>query len=214
MKSLRQDAFTETYLGPQRPHVFSSVGVLIYVFDVESRSFDGPNPRDLNTYTDVISALAEYSPSAYVFALVHKLDLVQVEYREKVVRDREKAIRERSGPYASGINGVKVYGTSIWDQSLYGAWGAIVHCLIPDLDVIEGYLRRLARETRAEEVVLFERATFLTVTNVVSKIGEQNPYGDRQERLSNVIKTFKHSLGWVLFLLPLFPYESVESVGG
>ena len=69
-----------------------------------------------------------------------------------------------------------------------------MNALIPDLDVIEGYLRRLSGETGAEEVVLFERATFLTVVSVVGEVGGRNRYGDRQERLSNVIKTFKHSL--------------------
>ena len=70
----------------------------------------------------------------------------------------------------------------------------IVHSLIPNLDVIEWYLTRLAIATEAEEIVLFERVTFLTVTSVTSKVGEQNPYFDRYERLSNIIKTFKHSL--------------------
>ena len=191
MRHVRQDAFTETYLTNQRSHIFSSVGVLIYVFDVESRSFEGPSPRDLTTYSAIISALAEHSPGANVFCLVHKMDLVQNDYRDKVITDRATAINERSGIFKGRV---RTYGTSIWDQSLYGAWGSIVNALIPDLDVIEGYLKLLSHETRAEEVVLFERATFLTVLSVVGKVGGRNPYGDRQERLSNVIKTFKHSL--------------------
>lgn len=59
---------------------------------------------------------------------------------------------------------------------------------------MQNYLEGLVYETGAEEAILFERATFLTVTSVKSKVGEQNPYPDRHERLSNVIKTFKHSL--------------------
>lgn len=113
----RQDAFTETYLTTQRSHVFTSVGVLIYVFDVESRSFDRV---DLSTYTQIIRALAEFSPQAHVFALVHKMDLVQNTLRDKVVEDRGRVIKEASGGFADRV---KVYGTSIWDQSLYGAWG-------------------------------------------------------------------------------------------
>ncbi len=112
-----QDAFTETYLTTQRSHVFTSVGVLIYVFDVESRSFDRV---DLSTYTEVIRALKEFSPQAHVFTLVHKMDLVQTTLRDKVVEDRGRVIREASGGFAERVG---VYGTSIWDQSLYGAWG-------------------------------------------------------------------------------------------
>lgn len=119
------------------------------------------------------------------------MDLIQTDYRDKVIADRAAAIQERSEVFRDRV---QTYGTSIWDQSLYGAWGAIVHALIPNLDVIGGYLKNLSVETRAEEVVLFERTTFLTVESVVGEIGEKNPYEDRQERLSNVIKTFKHSL--------------------
>lgn len=191
---LSQDAFTENYLTSQRHSVFSEVGVLIYVFDVESREFDGregQNFRDLNTYNAVIKALEEFSPHAHVFTLVHKMDLVQSEHRERVLQDKTDAIRERSERFRSDV---QTYGTSIWDQTLYKAWGMIVHSLIPNLDVIEWYLTRLAIATEAEEIVLFERVTFLTVTSVTSKVGEQNPYFDRYERLSNIIKTFKHSL--------------------
>ena len=119
------------------------------------------------------------------------MDLVQNDYRAKVIEDRTAKIDEHSGTFKGRV---RTYGTSIWDQSLYGAWGSIVNALIPDLDIIEDYLKSLAKETMAEEVVLFERATFLTVLSVVTEEGAKNPYKDRQERLSNIIKTFKHSL--------------------
>ena len=67
----------ETYLASQRGNIFSDVAVLIYVFDIESREVE----RDLDTYNAIINALKEYSPNAYVFCLVHKLDLIQAEHR-------------------------------------------------------------------------------------------------------------------------------------
>lgn len=189
-----QDAFTENFLGSQRPYVFNDVGVLIYVFDVESREFDGrdgQNSRDLNTYNNIIKALEEFSPHAYVFALVHKMDLVQTEHRERLLQAKTDAIRERSESFRRQV---QTFATSIWDQTLYKAWGKIVHSLVPNLELIEWYLSKLADATEAEEIVLFERVTFLTVTSVTSKFGDQNPYYDRYERLSNIIKTFKNSL--------------------
>merc|ERR1712000_38688 len=54
-----QDAFMENYLSQQRQHVFSNVGALIYVFDIESRDFD----RDLLTYRSIITALSQFSPT-------------------------------------------------------------------------------------------------------------------------------------------------------
>jgi Ras-related GTP-binding protein A/B len=72
--------------------------------------------------------------------------------------------------------------------------GKIVHSLIPNLEIMKNYLDGLLQETSGEEAILFERATFLVVTSVTNEVGARNPYPDRHERLSNIIKTFKHSL--------------------
>ena len=183
----RQDAFTENYLTTQREFIFNDVGVMIYVFEVESKEAE----RDLATYNAIIQALEEFSPTARVFCLIHKMDLVRSDNREKMFDKRDHQLRKYSGQFAESI---VCYPTTIWDQSLYRAWGSIVHNLIPKLDVIEGYLKHLAEAIEAEEVILFERITFLAVMSVTTEIGDQNPYVDRLERLSNIIKTFKHSL--------------------
>lgn len=166
------------------------MGVLIYVFDIESRDFE----RDLMTYNAVVKALEEYSPHAKVFCLVHKMDLVQRDFRESLFQERHNAIKEKSGKFAETVAS---YATTIWDQTLYKAWGNIVHSMIPNLDIIEEYLRELAEAIEAEEVILFEQTTFLTVVSVTSEIGQQNPIVDRHERLSNILKNFKHSLAYV-----------------
>ena len=89
------------------------------------------------------------------------------------------------------------HGTSIWDQSLFKAWGSIMHGLIPNLSTIESILNDLVEITGAEEIVLFERTTFLIVTSVQSDVGERNPHKDRFEKLSNILKIFKASLSCV-----------------
>ncbi|OJD19186.1 hypothetical protein AJ78_00799 [Emergomyces pasteurianus Ep9510] len=178
-----QDAFMETYLASQRENIFSDVAVLIYVFDIESREVE----RDLDTYFAIISALQEFSPNAYVFCLIHKLDLIQTEHRQRIYEERSSLIRARSGSFS-----IDTFGSSIWDQSLYKAWAGIVHKLIPNLSVIERFLQTFAQKIEAEEVILFERSTFLTVTSVASDIGRLNPIFDRHERLSNIMKAFKH----------------------
>ncbi|KAL8727043.1 MAG: hypothetical protein Q9181_005849 [Wetmoreana brouardii] len=191
-----QDAFTESYLTTQKSYVFGDVGVLIYVFDVESSDFSahgtqGSSDRDLETFALIISALSEYSPRARIFTLVHKMDLVASEYRDAVLDSKSAAILAQSGKFRPTVG---IYATSIWDETLYKAWGGIVNSLIPNLDVVEDGLRDLQRVTEAEEIVLFEQNTFLTVTRVGSEVGNDNPNRDRYERLSNIIKTFKNSL--------------------
>ncbi|KAK5703663.1 GTP-binding protein gtr1, partial [Elasticomyces elasticus] len=91
-----QDAFMETYLASQRGNIFSDVAVLIYVFDIESRELE----RDLDTYYAIIEALKEFSPHANVFCLVHKLDLIQAEHRQRIYEERSALIRSRSEHFA------------------------------------------------------------------------------------------------------------------
>lgn len=175
----------DSYLNTQRENVFSDAEVLIYVFDIESRAVD----QDMETYSQVVKALKDYSPSAHVFCLIHKMDLVQHEHRERIYEERVRLIVSRS----EGLS-LETFASSIWDQSLYKAWAGIVHKMIPNLVVIEKFLHAFANQLHAEEVVLFERSTFLTVTNVVNDIGEQNPSLDRHERISNIMKTYKHTV--------------------
>lgn len=105
-----QDAFMENYLAQQRDHIFKNVEVLIYVFDIESREFE----RDLITYSSCIEALRDNSSTALIFCLVHKMDLVQNEMRERLFLERSAVLRERS----RGMD-IVCYPTSIWDETLY-----------------------------------------------------------------------------------------------
>ncbi|KAJ4388375.1 GTP-binding protein gtr1 [Neurospora sp. IMI 360204] len=225
-----QEAFMENYLSQQRAHVFSNVGVLIYVFDIESRDVD----RDLATYVNIISALVQYSREAKVFVLIHKMDLIQPMTREDVFDRRVALVRRKTaeavaivrkqkpeittgapppGPAAGAVPGslpsypeplqstpipdleveMQLFATSIWDQSLYKAWASIIHDLVPNLSVIETQLASLGVAIDADEILLFERTSFLVVSKWTSPEGESNPYGDRFERMSNILKAWKHT---------------------
>ena len=70
----------ENYVASQRDRIFRNVEVLIYVFDVESRELE----RDMQYYQSCLEAILQNSPDAKVFCLVHKMDLVQDDQREKV----------------------------------------------------------------------------------------------------------------------------------
>ncbi|RKF77965.1 Ras-related GTP-binding protein A [Golovinomyces cichoracearum] len=179
-----QDAFMENYLTQQRQHVFSNVGVLIYVFDIESRDFN----RDLLTYRSIVTAIAQFSPTASIYILIHKMDLVVPNLREDLYFDRVSLIRSKSLSFSP-----IPFATSIWDQSLYKAWAEIIHDLVPNLDQIEEHLGTLGKLIMAEEVLLFERSSFLVVSSWLSEIGAENPTTDRYERLSNIIKNFKQT---------------------
>jgi Ras-related GTP-binding protein A/B len=207
----------ENYLSQQRVHVFSNVGVLIYVFDIESRDVD----RDLATYVSILSALLQFSPQARIYILIHKMDLVVPAHREAVYDERVRIVRQKTAEYAHSIGfpgadsppespasptapaapasppsaiDITPFATSIWDQSLYKAWASIIHDLVPNLATIERNLANLGVAIEAEELLLFERTSFLAVSSWTSDEGQRNPTEDRLERMSNIMKHFKQSI--------------------
>ncbi|RXM97230.1 Ras-related GTP-binding protein A [Acipenser ruthenus] len=70
------------------------------------------------------------------------------------------------------------------------AWSSIVYQLIPNVQQLETNLRNFAQIIEADEVLLFERATFLVISHYQCK--EQRD-AHRFEKISNIIKQFKLS---------------------
>ena len=64
-----------------------------------------------------------------------------------------------------GVNNFHCFGTSIWDETLYKAWSEIVTNLIPNIGVLKSHLNDFCKICDADEVVLFERATFLVISH-------------------------------------------------
>uniref|UniRef100_A0A1I8JM45 RBR-type E3 ubiquitin transferase n=1 Tax=Macrostomum lignano TaxID=282301 RepID=A0A1I8JM45_9PLAT len=78
----------------------------------------------------------------------------------------------------------------IWDETLYKAWSSIVYALIPNVRLLEENLRQFGDIIDADEVLLFERATFLVISHCQQK-QHRDPH--RFEKISNIIKQFKLS---------------------
>ena len=83
---------------------------------------------------------------------------------------------------------VTFFKTSIWDETLYKAWSSIVYQLIPNVKSLEHQLESLCEICGADEVVLFEKATFLVISHAT-----HTAHSDvhRFEKISNIIKQFK-----------------------
>ncbi|XP_004873601.1 ras-related GTP-binding protein B isoform X1 [Heterocephalus glaber] len=176
-----QDTFMENYFTSQRDNIFQNVEVLIYVFDVESRELE----KDMHYYQSCLEAILQNSPDAKIFCLVHKMDLVQEDQRDLIFKEREEDLRRLSRPLECSC-----FRTSIWDETLYKAWSSIVYQLIPNVQQLEMNLRNFAEIIEADEVLLFERATFLVISHYQCK--DQRD-AHRFEKISNIIKQFKLS---------------------
>lgn len=176
-----QEAFMENYFQSQRDNIFRNVEVLIYVFDVENQDLE----NDMRYYRSCIEAIVQHSPKAKVFCLVHKMDLVIEEHRDGIIAERESNLVKVSLPLH-----VTVFQTSIWDETLYKAWSKIVHSLIPNIQSLENYLKGFAEILEADEVLLFEKSTFLVIV-ACDRQPQKDPH--RFEKISNIIKQFKLS---------------------
>jgi Ras-related GTP-binding protein A/B len=178
-----QYRFYENYFDSQKETMFRNVEVLIYVFDVESSDIE----TELTLFDNVLDALETHSPTAKIFLLIHKMDLLKEEERDKLYLERLRMYKDRSQHFT--MNG---FATSIWDETLYRAWSQIVYSLIPNVVELESQLSDFCQICGSDEVVLFERATFLVIAHQ-SKLKESTYDSHRFERISNIIKQFKLS---------------------
>mmetsp|Transcript_33951 Transcript_33951/g.59976 ORF Transcript_33951/g.59976 Transcript_33951/m.59976 type:complete len:324 (+) Transcript_33951:80-1051(+) len=193
-----QDVFMENYFESQRETIFQNAEVLIYVLSVSDRrgshdlSRTGPSSdfnKDLSYFAHAMDSLRQFSPSARVFCLIHKLDLVHESKRDEVLRSYERDLKNS----AAGVQ-ITCFGTSIWDETLFKAWSQIVYSLIPDIDQLEKHLEHICKVCEADEVVLFEKNTFLLISSHSSRHMQDS---HRFEKISNIVKQFKLSCGKV-----------------
>lgn len=177
-----QDAFMENYFESQRDQIFRGVEVLIYVFDIESQD----RKKDIDNFTSCLDAIKQNSKNAHIFALIHKMDLVHKDdERAKLYEERSNELRKLAEPLR-----VTCFGTSIWDETLYKAWSSIVYALVPNVDILESNLDKLCGLCEADEIVMFEKATFLVISHATHRAHEDV---HRYEKISNIIKQFKLS---------------------
>ncbi|XP_045687610.1 LOW QUALITY PROTEIN: ras-related GTP-binding protein A-like [Phyllostomus hastatus] len=173
-------ALPERCSAGRRGGFFRDVAALVYVFDVGSRDLE----EDAHLYQSCLEAILQSSPAAGIFCLLHKMDLVQEDQRDLVFAEREEDLRRLSRPLECAC-----FRTSIWDETLYRAWSSVVCRLLPNARQLEASLSGFARIIEAEEVLLFESATFLAIAHYQR--------GERREasgaEISNIMRHFRLS---------------------
>jgi len=201
-----QTVFMDNYFTNQKDHIFKMVQVLIHVFDVESKLIN----KDIEIFIKSLTNLQQYLPGAKVFVLLHKMDLVQIDKRQELFEIMMEKLQKISNPYHFKLIG---FPTSIWDESLYKAWSQIVCSLIPNINLFNNNLIEFNSILDAEEIILFEKTTFLVISSTASIQQQQQQQQQQQksidndqdsqveeldpkrfEKISNIIKTYKQSI--------------------
>lgn len=199
-----QTVFMDNYFTNQKDHIFKMVQVLIHVFDVESKLIN----KDIEIFIKSLTNLQQYLPGAKVFVLLHKMDLVQIDKRQELFEIMMEKLQKISNPYHFKLIG---FPTSIWDESLYKAWSQIVCSLIPNINLFNNNLIEFNSILDAEEIILFEKTTFLVISSTASIQQQQQQQQQKSidndqdstneeldpkrfEKISNIIKTYKQSI--------------------
>ena len=117
----------------------------------------------------------------------------------KVMKSQKLEFYKEKAKTLSKGKSIRVFGTSIWDETLYlvfcnslfnrkQAWSSVIQSLVPDSQRLQKQLNSLAKFTECDEIVLFERNTFLVLAS-----SDTNFKLDafRFEKISNTIKQFK-----------------------
>ncbi|KAJ4462428.1 putative Ras-related GTP-binding protein A [Paratrimastix pyriformis] len=167
----------------QREYIFQDVQILVYVFDIESQDIR----KDVEYFQNALEALGAISPQAKVFCLLHKMDRIPADAREKAFRYREAELLRVAADMP-----LACFPTSIWDESLYRAWSAIAASFVPHPNTLARHLDVFCRNCDADEVVLFEQSTLLTIAHVSRR---ERPDADRERfsKISNILTQFRSS---------------------
>lgn len=211
-----------SYFESQKSQIFKNVEILIFVFDCETLNSNTQNNTQFNNNYDVfincLNSIKQYSDNAHIFVLLHKMDLIhndkqnfikqQNDILHKIYNDIFNNNNKDNNNKQQSLNDLTIYSTSIWDETLYRAWSHIVTILIPNIQQINVNLSKLLYLfNNCNEIVLFERSTYLVISNVLHHNNQNhnnsnnndnnndNIYDShRFEKISNIIKQFKLNL--------------------
>ncbi|KAJ1977601.1 GTP-binding protein gtr1 [Dimargaris verticillata] len=178
-----QEAFMDSYFTTQREFIFKNVEMLIYVFDMEFRDFDG----ELLYFENCLQSIQLFSKEAKIVCLLHKMDLVAADLQETVVREKSEELTKRTGNMD-----VRIFSTSIFEPSLYRAWSHIMNSIMPNIEAIRRHLETFCKVADVTEVVLFERTSFLAIAGY--QLREIPGKGDTFDVLSSILKSFNLAL--------------------
>ena len=191
-----QDVFVNAYLdagngaSSAQRQMFSQVQCVVFVFDVGSADFE----KEQAYFTQIIGKVSEYSKGANIFCLLHKMDLIPPCRKADFQRERFQRIHNYHLQHGSkaAIGQIQFFGTSIWDESLFKAWSAIICTIIPNLHTLEGEVQAVQRQfgsLRIEQTAVFDKSSMLllAVWPPVAVEEEQCNW----EQFSSIIKQYR-----------------------
>ena len=113
------------------------------------------------------------------------MDKVDQGKRDEILLNRKQQFESKAGNFK-----INCFPTSIWENSLYKAWSNILGSIIPNKDKIKEVLEKYAKACQADEVILFEKNTFLYISSFTNKDIKDK---ERLEKICVDMKKFKNT---------------------
>ena len=113
------------------------------------------------------------------------MDLVAENKKKEIFEKKKSQLESKSGNFK-----IQCFPTSIWEVTLYKAWTSIVGELTMNIKSIKESLKKFSQICCVEEIILFEKNTFLLTCSYTDKEISDD---QRFEKISHIIKKFKLS---------------------
>ena len=113
------------------------------------------------------------------------MDLVTENKKKEIFEKRKSQLESKAGNFK-----IQCFPTSIWEVTLYKAWTSIVGELTMNIKSIKESLKKFSQICCVEEIILFEKNTFLLTCSYTDKEISDD---QRFEKISHIIKKFKLS---------------------
>lgn len=154
---------------------------MVFVWDLTAAQ-----EREMEAFEGVISKLRTGSAESRIYVLLHKTDmLAPTGSPSGSLKQLELEVRKQALPTLTHC-----FGTSIWDESIYRAWSAIISQCIPYLPSLQAEAGRLLEKSKAEEILILDAKTLLCICHASRR---HHPDGHRFGKISNMIRRFRSS---------------------
>jgi len=167
----------------QKEAFLKDIVAVVYVINVSSERLE----EDLKSLQLGLELLhAKYAASLKVFVLIHQCDRIEQDKRvEAIEKCKDEILQvEKNG----GFSIEKIFATSVWDDTFYRAWSEISQGLTEKREIINDTLKYLADTCCYDEVVLFDKKTFLILDCYEKEVKDKI---EKYEILGTIIKNFK-----------------------
>ena len=151
-----QQQYLDEYHGPLRNNIFKKASILLYVVDITDYDrFESAKAEFEWSANQILS----YNPKAQLNVFLHKSDLIH---------DKDLMVLYIKKLFSENISHKIIYHyTSIFDESLFKAWGEIIRALSPKSTFINSILNILKKQSGVRDALLIEKTTGLACGSTI-----------------------------------------------